>query len=117
MVTFESDWERAEELVEEALAHHAPSTEDGFIRDAIRGAGQQYLIRYTHLAPTTYIDVRDSGVMVSGRYLVDVRQRRGVSDALWRWLLRALADEPTVELAYPTTRTYLQDPIIISREE
>ncbi len=117
LVTFESDWERAEAMVREALAAHAPDTDEGSIRRAIREAGQQYLIRYTHLAPATYISVRDSGVMVSGRYLVGVRQRRGVTDAMWRALLHAIAADTSVELAYPTVRTYLQDPIVIDRSE
>ncbi len=115
LVTFESDWQRAEEIVRQALADHTPDTDEGSIRRAIREAGQQYLIRYTHLAPATYVSVRDSGVMISGRYLVGVRQRRGIGDSLWRAMLHAIQEEPTVELAYPTVRTYLQDPIVIDR--
>jgi small-conductance mechanosensitive channel len=113
LVTFESDWERAEQLVAGAMAEHAPDPDEGSIKRAIREAGQQYLIRYTHVAPATYISARDSGVMVSGRYMVGVRQRRSVQDALWRSLLHAIAAEPAVELAYPTTRTYLPDPIFV----
>ena len=115
LVTFESDWERTESMVSQALADHAPDPDAGRIRASIREAGQQYLIRYTHLEPATYVSVRDSGVMISGRYLVGVRQRRGVNDQLWRSLLHAIAADPSVELAYPTTRTYLQDPIFYDR--
>ena len=117
MVTFESDWQRAEEMMREALAEHAPDPDESKIRDSIRQAGNQYLIRYTHLAPATYISVRDSGVMISGRYLIGVRRRRGTSDALWRSLLQQLDQDPSVELAYPTVRTFLQDPVMFERRE
>lgn len=115
LVTFESDWRRAEEMVQAAMAEHAPDPDEGKIRDSIRQAGHQYLIRYTHLAPTTYVSVLDSGVMVSGRYLVGVRSRRGITDALWRSLLDQLDQDASVELAYPTIRTYLHDPLVIDR--
>lgn len=113
MVTFESDWKRAERLVAEALAAHAPDAGEPAIVNAIREAGQQYLIRYRHLTPTTYVKAQDSGVVIAGRYLVGVRSRRSVSDALWRAILDAFAAEPVVDLAYPTTRTVYPDGVVI----
>lgn len=105
MVTFESDWRRAERIIAEALTDHAPDTSEPAIVDAIREAGHEYLIRYRHLTPTTYVKAADSGVTITGRYLVGVRSRRSVSDALWRTILDAFAQEPAVDLAYRTTRT------------
>jgi small-conductance mechanosensitive channel len=111
MVTFESDWKRTEEIVRQAMSEHAPDTSDGTIARAIRQAAHHYLIRYTHLTPNTYISVKDSGVMIYGRYLVPARQRRYVTDQLWRAILDAFAAEPTVDLAYPTIRNVIQDPL------
>jgi small-conductance mechanosensitive channel len=113
MVTFESDWHRAERIVTEALGAHAPDTNDPAIVNAIRDAGHQYLIRYRHLTPTTYVKAAASGVTIAGRYLVGVRSRRSVSDAMWRTILDAFAAEPTVDLAYPTTRTVFPDGVVI----
>ncbi len=113
MVTFESDWRRAERIVADALTDHAPDADDAAIVNAIREAGHQYLIRYRHLTPTTYVKAEDSGVTIAGRYLVGVRSRRSVSDALWRTILDAFAAEPTVDLAYPTTRTVYPEGIVI----
>jgi hypothetical protein len=45
--------------------------------------------------------------------LVPVRRRRDVNQKVWRGVLDAFAAEPTIELAYPTVRTYLQGPIRI----
>ena len=113
MVTFESDWRRAERIIAEALTDHAPDTGDPAIVNAIREAGHQYLIRYRHLTPTTYVKAEASGVTIAGRYLVGVRSRRSVSDALWRTILDAFASEPTVDLAYPTTRIVYPDGVVI----
>lgn len=113
MVTFESDWKAAERIVAEALAAHAPDPTDPAIVNAIREAGHQYLIRYRHLAPTTYVKADASGVVVSGRYLVGVRNRRGVSDQLWRAILESFATAADVDLAYPTSRTVLADGLVV----
>ncbi len=115
MVTFESDWKAAERIVVASLKDHAPDSTDPQIVNSIREAGEQYLIRYQHLTPTTYVSVKDSGVMISGRYLVGVRTRRSVKDALWRSILEALAEEAKVDLAYPTSRIVYPDDFIVRR--
>lgn len=115
LVTFESDWRRAEEILRGVLAEHAPDT--GPMRRAIERAGRTYLIRYTHLDPTTYITVKDSGVQVTGRYLVPVRERRKYTDVVWRAILDGLAAEPGVDLAYPTTRTVILDALRLEGRE
>jgi len=115
LVTFESDWKRAEVLMNEALAENAPSMASDEARKAIREAATEYRIRYTHLTPTTYVAVKDSGVMITGRVIIPVRSRRHVDTTMWRSLLEKLEDEPNVELAYPTVRTYLPDLRITNR--
>lgn len=117
MVTFESDWKRTEEIVRDAMSEHAPNTSDGTIARTIREAAHHYLIRYTHLTPNTYVTVKDSGVMIYGRYLVPARQRRHINDQLWRAILDAFAAEQTVELAYPTIRNVIQGPLRFERDD
>ena len=112
-VTFESDWRTAERIVVAALAEHAPDTEDPAVVAAIREAGHQYLIRYRHLTPTTYLKVEASGVTIAGRYLVGVRSRRSVADALWRAMLEKFSAEPSVDFAYPTQRIVHPDDVVI----
>jgi small-conductance mechanosensitive channel len=103
LVTFETDWKRAEELLRATLDATAGHTvEEATIR--IRRAARSYKIRYTHLTPTVYVGVRDSGILLTGRVLVDARRRRAVDQQVWRTLLDAFAEEPGVQLAYPTTR-------------
>jgi small-conductance mechanosensitive channel len=117
MVTFESDWKAAERVVAAALAEHAPDTSDPAVVNSIRDAGHQYLIRFRHLTPMTYIKAKDSGVMISGRYLVGVRSRRSVSDALWRSILDGFDATDTVDLAYPTIRTVFPGGVVVRSAE
>jgi small-conductance mechanosensitive channel len=108
LITFESDWKLAEERFREILvATGGHTTEEAAIR--IRRAARSYKIRYTYLTPTVYLSVRDSGILLTGRILVDVRRRRAVEQQIWRALLETFDEEPTLELAYPTTRLYVSD--------
>ena len=115
LVTFESDWRLGERLVLDIVRRHAPDVTESRFAEQMRKAAQGYFIRYTHLEPTVYVSVQDSGIMLTGRYLVPVRSRRGVKHDMWRTLLDLLAENPTVELAYPTVRTYLPDPLKVQR--
>lgn len=114
LVTFESDWKLAEQLVLDALEEQAPDVE----RTAgprIRETARRYSIRIGALTPTVYVSVRDSGVLLTARFLVETRTRRGREDRVWRAVLEKFAESPTVDLAYPTIRTYLPDRIALER--
>ena len=114
LVTFESDWRLAEKLILEALQEEAPDVE----RTAgprIRETARRYSIRIGALTPTVYVSVKDSGVLLTARFLVETRTRRGREDRVWRAILTKFAEAPTVELAYPTVRTYLHDPVQLER--
>lgn len=116
MVTFESDWQRAEEIVKYVLTEHAPDRQE-MAAGKIRKAAERYFIRYRHLTPTVYVSVRDSGVLLTGRLLTAVRERRTVDNDVWREILLAFAAEPSIELAYPTVRTFFEGPIDINRSD
>jgi small-conductance mechanosensitive channel len=109
LVTFESDWRVAEQMLRDALEEVA-IPEDVARRTTERvSASRDYRINYSELTPNVYVTTRESGVLLTGRVLVEARRRRGVEDSVWRFLLDAIADEPTVDLAYPTIRGYLPD--------
>ncbi|MCZ7534253.1 MAG: mechanosensitive ion channel family protein [Acidimicrobiia bacterium] len=116
-VTFESDWKRAEELVLEAMAAVAIDEEELRRHQRIRSTTRDYMIKFQELKPTVYVSTTASGVVLTGRLLVEARARRGIEDAVWRSLLTAIVQEPTVELAYPTGRTVVVDPIRIQRAD
>lgn len=114
LITFESDWKLAEQLMVGVLEHDAPDVE-GMAGPRIRATARRYSIRVGALSPTVYLTVRDSGVLLTARFLVEARTRRGREDRIWRAILEAFAENPTVELAYPTVRTFFQDTIRLDR--
>ena len=104
-VTYESDWERAEQVMcEIAGAVHAelgPEVERGF-----RRMERHYAFKYGTLTPIVYVTIAASGVELTLRFLTHVRRRRGSMDRISRQILAAFAREPDVELAYPTYRMF-----------
>jgi small-conductance mechanosensitive channel len=114
LITFESDWKLAEQLMLQVLKDQAPDIE-GVAGTTIRATARRYSIRVGTLTPTVYLTVRDSGVELTARFLVEVRTRRGREDRIWRAILEAFAEQPTIELAYPTVRTFFQEPIRLDR--
>jgi len=107
LVTFESDWEKAKGILLEIAERHAKEISAEAERD-VKDSASDYLIVYSKLTPTVYTSVRDSGVMLTIRYLCRPRARRGTEQAIWEDVLRQFNREDDVELAYPTRRFYMQ---------
>lgn len=105
VVTFESDWRRAEELLREIAreihSEIAPDLERGFSR-----LERRYAFKYGTLTPIVYTSIADSGIELTLRFLVHVRRRRSNIDRVSRRLLDAFDADPNVDLAYPTQRWY-----------
>lgn len=108
LITFESDWKKAKELLLTIGRENAEYLSQG-AQAQIRQAARKYLIVAGKLTPTVYTTVKDSGVMLTIRYLVDPRQRRGTEQKIWEDILEAFAQHPDIELAYPTTRFYVNN--------
>ncbi len=117
LVTFESDWRRAEEILRECITPLAIEEEELRHHQKIASAARDYFISFRELRPTVYISTQDSGVLLTVRVLVEARGRRSVDDQFWRATLDAFEAEPNVELAYPTTRAYLHEPLIVRTDD
>lgn len=105
MVTFESDWKAAKEI----LSTVAQEESQDFIeraKEQIRKAAKSYLIEYRYLTPIVYTSVKDSGIMLSIRYLTDPRRRRGSAEAIWERALDEFEKSDSIDLAYPTMRIF-----------
>jgi len=105
LITFESNWKKAKELLLGIGRENAEYLSQG-AQAQIRNAARKYLIVAGKLTPTVYTSVKDSGVMLTIRYLVDPRQRRGTEQKMWEDILDAFSKEADIDLAYPTTRFY-----------
>ena len=105
LLTFESDWKKAKEILSEiALRHAAHISKDAEKR--IKEASKRYLIFFSVLTPTVYTSVKDSGVLLTIRYLISARTRRGSEQAIWEDILVAFSQCTDIDFAYPTQRFY-----------
>jgi len=108
LVTFESDWRRAKEILGEIASRHAERFSK-LAEERIKEASKRFMIFYPTLTPTVYTAVRESGVLLTIRYLCRARNRRGSEQAMWESILDAFALDPQIDFAYPTTRFYDRD--------
>ena len=110
LITFESNWEKAKEILEQISRDVAEPLSEGAAEE-IRQASRKYLIFFNKLTPIVYLTVRDSGVLLTIRYITQVRKRRGTENNIWTAILTEFDKHPDVELAYPTTRFYQADSV------
>jgi len=105
LITFESNWEDAKRILTEIGRKHAESLSEE-AEKRVREAARKYFIFYKNLTPTVYTSVRDSGVLLTIRYLCEPRRRRGSEQAIWEDILREFHERPDIDFAYPTQRFY-----------
>jgi small-conductance mechanosensitive channel len=105
LLTFESDWRKAKQLLNEVANRHGTHLSDSAARK-LREAAKKYMIFYSKLTPVVYTTVKDCGVMLTIRYLCDPRQRRGTEQAIWEDILDVFAAHDDIDFAYPTQRFY-----------
>jgi small-conductance mechanosensitive channel len=104
-ITFESNWRRAKEILSEIVDRHARESLEQAEREMAR-ASREYMIFYTALTPTVYTRVRESGVVLTLRYLCPPRRRRGMAQAIWEDILDAFETSEDIRFAYPTIRYF-----------
>jgi small-conductance mechanosensitive channel len=105
LITFESNWKTAKSILEDIAIEHAEHLSKA-AEKRIKEATKKYLITYTHLTPIVYTSVKESGVLLTLRYLCDPRKRRESQHAIWESILDQFESNPEIEFAYPTTRFY-----------
>ncbi|MCK4852051.1 MAG: mechanosensitive ion channel family protein [Candidatus Omnitrophica bacterium] len=102
-VTFESDWKRAEEIMIEHGKGIASGKED-LAHKKINFMTKRYMIKHGKLTPIVYVNIKESGVELTLRYLTEAKARRNTQDALCREILSDFRKEGKVTFAYPTYR-------------
>jgi len=105
LLTFESNWKKAKDIllniVNKYAEHLSKSAEE-----RIKEASQRFMIFYTKLTPIVYTSVRDSGVLLTIRYLCDPRKRRTSEEEIWEDILLQFSLCDDIDFAYPTQRFY-----------
>jgi small-conductance mechanosensitive channel len=105
LVTFESNWERAKEILAGIAREHAAHL-TAAAEEQIKAVSRRFLIYYTTLTPAVYTSVADSGILLTIRYLCSPRERRATAQAMWEAILRAFGTADDIDFAYPTQRFY-----------
>jgi small-conductance mechanosensitive channel len=115
MVTFESNWERAKGIIQEEIESVSANV-SAKASEGLRKTARDYQIKIGKLTPIVYLSVEASGIMLTGRFLVSARQRRGIEERVWEGILRRFRAAEDIDLAYPTVRTFYRDPIEVRTE-
>ncbi len=105
LVTFESNWKKTREILEE-IAKEKIESSSKQAEQQLNLAAERYMIHFSKLTPAVYMSTRDNGVLFSIRYIINPRQRRGSEQSIWEAILEEFGKHPDIELAYPTTRFY-----------
>ncbi|MCK5580800.1 MAG: mechanosensitive ion channel [Candidatus Omnitrophica bacterium] len=103
LVTFESNWQKGRDIIMGHAKNYAEGQADD-VRKKIEIMKNRYMIYYGKLTPIVYVNIKDSGVELTLRYLTEAKKRRSSQDGLCRAILQDFAQEPTVNFAYPTYR-------------
>ncbi len=105
LITFESNWAKTKSLLEEIINKHAKNIDLKAKKELLK-ASKNYLIYYENLTPIVYTSVKDSGVLLTLRYLCNPRNRRGSENEIWENILTEFDAQKDIDFAYPTTRFY-----------
>ncbi len=104
-VTFESDWKKGYEILSRIAREQSEKLDETVARQ-VRELAHKFQIHFRHLTPIVWTKVIDFGVTMTIRYLCHPRKRRSSEDTIWRAVLEAFAQEPSIDFAYPTQRFY-----------
>ncbi len=105
LVTFESNWKKAKKILQ-SIADEQGEILSKAAEKRIKAAAKRYMIFYTKLTPIVWTSVKDSGILLTIRYLCDPRKRRTTEQGIWEKILDAFSKEDDIDFAYPTVRIY-----------
>jgi len=105
LITFESDWEKAKQLLLEIVTRDSADIVKA-AEESVRQTTRKFMIFYTNLTPTVYTSVAEDGVKLTLRYLVQPRRRRVTEQKIWEDILREVAKHDDIDFAYITRRAF-----------
>lgn len=108
LITFESNWRKAKKILQQIGNKHAEHITPHAER-RIKEASRKFMIFYKNLTPTVYTTVKDSGVLLTVRYLCEPRRRRASQHEIWEDILTAFNNAEGIDFAYPTQRIYYEN--------
>ena len=109
LITYESDWQKAERIVLSAAEVIEPEEIAKEAHRKMQEMRRDFRVRVGTLTPIVYVKTADSGVLLTLRYLCDIRKVRGTVDRITREIMTRFADCGDIDFAYPTMRITRQD--------
>ena len=106
LVTYESDWEKAKAILTDVINTHAPHVDQKMLKQQ-QIKEMRFVISYSNTSPAIYTKIESSGVLLTMRYLVRPKQRRGSEQTIHEAILRAFAPHEDIDFAYETQREYI----------
>lgn len=104
-ITFESDWEKAKEILQDISNRHGELIND-VAEKSIEDASRKFMIFNAKLKPTVYTSMNENGVLLTLRYMCSYRKRRDSTEKIVEEILSSFKKYPEIEFAYPTQRVY-----------
>lgn len=105
LVTFESDWKKAKKILTDIVNKHTMHISEEAEKQ-IKAAARKYLIFYSKLTPIVYTTIKDSGVLLTMRFLCEPRKRRSTEEIILEEVLEEFNKCDDIDFAYATTRFY-----------
>ena len=102
-ITFESNWEKAKNILLQILNEKAPNLSETF-KNQLEEAAKEYLIYYNNYTPIVYTNITKQGIGFDLRYLVAPRERRAIDSIIMEEVLVTFSKEKDINFSYPTTR-------------
>jgi len=105
LITFESNHKNAKKILTDISEKHGSKLSKS-AEKKVKTAAKKYMIFYQKLTPIVYVSVKQSGIMLTIRYLCEPRKRRTTENDIWEDILEAFEKEKNISFAYPTTRFF-----------
>lgn len=106
-LTFESDWHAGSQIVHRLIRETLP-VQGPEAKARRKKAEAEFDIVLEESEPSLFVDIMESGVQLTARYLVPVEEVRNVRNRMARRLLSEVSQCSTVEFAYPTSRALVE---------
>jgi len=105
LISFESDWRKTKTILQTIIAKYDQDFRQD-VEQQLQVTAEDFLIYTPTTTPIVYTAVKDSGVLLTIRYLCKPHERRSTTDVICEDILNEFAGHPDINLAYPTTRFY-----------
>lgn len=105
LITFESNWKKAKKIILDIINTKLEDITEKMEKE-LKKSRHQYLIYYKKFDPIVYTTVRESGILLTARFLCDPRKRRGYEQVIWENILLKFNQRKDIDFAYTTYRIY-----------